>query len=346
MTSRNERFLLKAILPRVSRSFYLTLAVLPSRISKQIGLAYLFARAADTIADTGHIDREARVLCLQQLKAQFLRESLNWHEIQAVQTMMAPLQPHQGERALLEQLDVCFHMFQAFEEADQREIRELLPQLIEGMEMDLKAFPGETPEHLTALSSMAELDHYTYAVAGCVGVFWTNLLCRHIPRIRRQWDLEAKRRLGIRFGKGLQLTNILRDLPRDLRRGRCYIPFAALEEVGVQPRDLLDPNTLPRVRPILQKLVGITLAHLDQGWFYTLSIPRREIRLRLACMWPILIALRTLHLLTTSHNLLDPAVSLKISRLEVYRILVITTLTGGCGSVGTAYWGHFRKAIG
>ncbi|MDT7041237.1 phytoene/squalene synthase family protein [Candidatus Nitronereus thalassa] len=345
-SSPDESYLFHDILKQVSRSFYLTLAVLPSRVAKQVGLAYLFARAADTVADTGQVDRSARVMFLQQFKLQFQRERLNWDEINAVQAMMSPQQSHPGERKLLEQLESCFQIYEQLSPEDQEEIRQVLPTLISGMEMDLKVFPGDSTAHLSALQTVADLDTYIYRVAGCVGEFWTNLMCAHLPRIRRRWDREQKIRIGIRFGKGLQLTNILKDLPRDLRRGRCYIPREMLEAVGLEPKDLLDKRNMSKFSPVLQKLVGITLAHLDQGWFYTMSIPRFEVRLRLACMWPILIALRTLHLLTTCDNLLDPGQSHKISRMEVYRIVCGTTLTGGSEYMGTAYWGHFRKAVG
>ena len=342
----NEAYLLHDVLKQVSRSFYLTLAVLPSRVSKQVGLAYLFARAADTIADTGQVDRSARVMFLQQFKLQFVRESLNWDEIGSVQAMMAPQQGHPGERKLLENLETCFQIYERLDSEDQEEIRQVLPTLISGMEMDLNVFPGESEAQLQALPTMTDLDTYTYRVAGCVGEFWTNLAWAHLRGIRRNWDREQKIRIGIRYGKGLQLTNILKDLPKDLRRGRCYIPLEMLEAVGLEPKDLLDKKNMSRFSPVLQKLVGITLAHLDQGWFYTMSIPRFELRLRLACMWPILIALRTLHLLTTCDNMLDHTQTLKISRLEVYRIVLSTTFTAGGKHVGTAYWGHFRKAIG
>jgi len=156
----SERHLLGDILKRVSRSFYLTMAVLPAGVSKQVGLAYLFARAADSIADTGQVDRSARVMCLRQLKSQFILDYLNWDEIGGVQTMMAPLQSSPGERALLEQLESCFRLYHSLEYQDQHEIRQLLPTLISGMEMDLTVFPGESEEQVTALPTMADLDTY------------------------------------------------------------------------------------------------------------------------------------------------------------------------------------------
>jgi phytoene/squalene synthetase len=56
-----------ALLKQVSRSFYLSVAVLPAAVRPTIGLAYLFARAADTIADTRLIERRARIVHLEAL---------------------------------------------------------------------------------------------------------------------------------------------------------------------------------------------------------------------------------------------------------------------------------------
>ena len=343
---RLERYLLHDVLKQVSRSFYLTLAVLPGCVAKQVGLAYLFARAADTIADAGRLNRSARATLLRQLKLQFVQEACNREDIKTIQTATASEQEHSGERILLEHLDRCFHVYESLTLDDRAEIRRVLPILISGMEMDLECFPGESEIELSALSSLDDLDLYTYKIAGCVGEFWTNIMYAHLPRIRRTWDREAKIRTGIRFGKGLQLTNILKDLSTDLRRGRCYIPLELLAPAGLEPRDLLDTRTMAGFSPILHALVQTALAHLDQGWLYATSIPRRDLRLRLACMWPALIALKTLHLLTTCDNILDPARTLKISRYEVYRIIATSTLSGGAASIGTAYWGHLRKAVG
>ena len=150
---------------------------------------------------------------------------------------------------------------------------------------------------------------------------------------------------GVRFGKGLQLTNIVKDIAQDLQKGRCYIPESLLEEAGLKPGDLTDARNLSRFRPILRKLVRLATEHLDQGWLYTMAIPRYETRLRLSCMWPILSAGESLKLVLNSPDVLNPAVKVKIPRTRVYRILALTTLTGACGYVGTAYWGRLRKQL-
>ena len=53
----------------------------------------------------------------------------------------------------------------------------------------------------------------------------------------------------------------------------------------------------------------------------------------------------TLRTVLASPDLLDPSASVKISRWTVYRMMALTTLTGACGNVGTAYWGYLRKRI-
>jgi len=246
-------------------------------------------------------------------------------------------QTRPGERTLLTHLMECGHLLDRFAPADQTLISQVVGTLAHGMQKDLTRFPG----HLTTL---ADLDQYTYDAAGCVGDFWTRLMYAHRAALR-QWDVEAMASVGIRFGKGLQLTNVLRDLASDLRRGRCYIPTAVLEPAGLKPADLLDPPTLPKFRPVLTRLLRAALEHLDQGWLYTMAIPRREVRLRLACAWPILFAVKTLQRVNASPSLLDPEVTLKMTRAEVYGVMALTAGTLGCGRLLTGYYGHLRKRV-
>ena len=339
-----KRALLRDLLKRVSRLFYTTLIVVPSSVRDQVSLSYLFARAADTIADTDLIDRPQRLRFLQQFKAQFIEDQVRWEDVRAIQTVLIPCQTSLAERVLLERLEDCFRLYLNFSLEDRTRVRRLMTTLINGMEMDLMVFPGDSTRQLTALKMMADLDQYTYYVAGCVGEFWTDLMCGHLSSLAH-WNVMEMAHIGVRFGKGLQLTNILKDLSRDLQRGRCYIPEPMLREVGLAPTDLLKEDALSAFRPVLKQLIVVAMEHLDQGWLYTMAIPRREVRLRLACMWPILFAGETLRLISTSCDLLDPSVMLKISRGQVYCIMALTTLTGGCGLVGTAYWGWLRKQV-
>lgn len=336
--------LLHGILKQVSRSFYLTLNVLPAGVRDQMGLSYLFARAADTIADTDLIDREQRLKYLNQFRAQFRSAEIDWQAIQEIQAALIPHQKDSAESVLLQRLEDCLKLYKTYSTGDQERIQWLMDVLPNGMEMDLTRFPGESAGQLTALSTLDELDQYTYYVAGCVGEFWTRMVCAHSPEMAR-WDVTEMSVMGVRFGKGLQLTNIVKDIARDLRNGRCYVPEPLLQEAGLQPADLLNEDSLPKFRPVLNRLIRLAVEHLDEGWKYTMAIPASEIRQRLACMWPILLAGETLKRVAIAPGLLNPAVNVKAPRNTVYRVMAITILTGANKSVATACWNRLREHI-
>jgi farnesyl-diphosphate farnesyltransferase len=315
--------LTSALLKRVSRSFYLSLGVLPRAVRPTVGLAYLLARAADTIADTRLIERRARITHLEAFAAEMTGgEPARLAAIAAaVGSRSLP-----AERELIERLPDCFAALRALPQDDRERVRTVIQTIVEGMTDDLRLFPGEDEGKLAAIETREDLDRYTYLVAGCVGEFWTDVHAAHRPRLRG-WDLPAMRRLGVRFGKALQLTNVLRDIPRDLRHGRCYLPRQDLARLGLSPRDLLDPAAAPAVKPLLTELLDIALGHYEAGWQYTLAIPRSETRMRLACAWPLLIGLRTLDLLARSARWLDPAVTVKVPRVRVYGLMVHSLAT-------------------
>jgi phytoene synthase len=92
--------------------------------------------------------------------------------------------------------------------------------LIEGVEMDLNT---------TRYATFAELYEYCIRVASAVG-----LMCVEIFRCRD----DASKQYAIDLGVALQLTNILRDVPGDLDRGRVYIPLEDFARFGCHEGDL------------------------------------------------------------------------------------------------------------
>lgn len=317
---------LNDLLRQTSRSFYLTLRVLPRAIRPQIGLAYLLARTTDTIADTEIVPVRQRLEALQKLRERILGAS-------AATLNFGELARHQGlpaERMLLERVEEALAGLATFAEADVQRVRQVLATITSGQELDLQRFAGlaatGAARSIIALQTEAELDDYTYRVAGCVGEFWTQLCLAHVfsrgelsgnpeltgPRFREQ---------GVRFGQGLQLVNILRDLPADLRHGRCYLPADQLAGAGLTPVDLLDPAHETKFRPLYRRYLDQAEAHLAAGWNYTNTIPWAQARLRLACAWPILIGLETLQRLR-AEPVLDPTRRVKVSRAAVRRIIL------------------------
>ncbi len=211
--------LLDDTLRQVSRSFYLSLRILPGPLREPIGLAYLLARAADTVADTRVIPRAERLEQLEGLRAAYAGAAPGPKAGGAA----AAHQTDVAERRLLERLDEVLARVAALPKDDASAVRAVLETLTSGMIFDLTRFPGEDAAGLAALDTLEELDLYTYLVAGCVGPFWTALHVAHRPRLAA-WDVGEMSARGVRFGKALQMTNVLRDVPRDLRAGRCYLP--------------------------------------------------------------------------------------------------------------------------
>lgn len=308
--------LLTDLLEAVSRSFYLTLRILPKSVRPQIGLAYLLARTTDTIADTEIIGIEQRLKMLQALRERILGTSnapLDFGQLAQQQGLPA-------ERVLLERAEESLTLLQAQSDLDKKLIREVLDIITSGQELDLKRFGTPASGKLIALKTDAELDDYTFRVAGCVGQFWTRICLAH-QFSTAATTLPSFEELGVRFGKGLQLVNILRDIPADLAKGRCYIPADKLKAIGLIPADLLRPETEQKFRSLYNQYLDLAEAHLSAGWEYTNLIPFGQMRLRLACALPILIGMQTIARLRTG-NVLDSTQRIKIDRKAVRGIVL------------------------
>jgi farnesyl-diphosphate farnesyltransferase len=327
----DAQFLLGELLKNVSRSFYLTLRVLPAGLRTPIGLGYLLARAADTIADTALIPSEARLDLLLGLRAH-VNGLTHDATVGRIQLALAQQQTNRHERVLLESLAPALQLLDSLSDSDRAEVRAVVTTLTMGMEFDLRTFPSETSGQLTALKTREELDRYTYYVAGCVGDFWTRITVAHTPALR-QWNIAEMSACGIRFGKALQMTNVLRDCPKDLRIGRCYLPLDLLEPLGLKPEDLLDPATTVRARPMLVELLRVALDHFREARRYVLAIPADCGRLRLACLWPVVIGIETLRQLAQNKAWLDPARPTKVTRKYVYRTMLFSLPTVGSDTV-------------
>ena len=321
MTSLDNRSDIPADhLKGVSRSFYLTIRVLPGPVRGPIQLAYLLARAADTIADTGELPSKVRLEHLTRFRARLDDRSA---EPSAVFSSGAVSQSprEDAEAELLKALPGLFDLLDQMSEDDRRNVQRTVDTLVRGMEFDLATFPGPESGGIGALDTLDDLDRYTYLVAGCVGEFWTDVMIAHDPAVRK-WDRERMVDLGVRFGKALQMTNILRDVPKDLRAGRCYVPREMLDSVGLTPEDMLSLDASEKAKALLTALVRRALEFYASAEDYVVATPQRSARLRLAMIWPIIIGLATLHLLLRSPDWLDPDTRIRVSRSWVYGMMV------------------------
>jgi farnesyl-diphosphate farnesyltransferase len=301
---------LNDLLKATSRSFYLTLRVLPAAVRPQIGLAYLLARTTDTIADTELVPLEQRLDALHKLRDRILGSStapLNFGEL-------ARQQASPAERVLLEKAEDSLALLQKLSPADLKLVRDVLTTIMGGQELDLRRFAGASTEEIVALETAAALDDYTWRVAGCVGEFWTKICRAHLFPQARLDDGQLLND-GVRFGKGLQLVNILRDLPVDLHKGRCYLPAEKLEAAKLLPETVLSPANEARFLPLFHEYLDKAESHLAAGWNYTNTLPFGQFRVRLACAWPILIGMKTIERLRAA-SVIELQQHVKISHGE------------------------------
>ncbi len=300
------------LLETTSRSFYPTLKYLPKKIRGQIGLLYLLARLADTIADSKHGETEVLIDLLSgyndaaQGRSTTLPDLSNLAEIQT--------NPHEAE-LLLNAADVIKGL-EEYSEEDCHRILECLEIIVGGQLLDLQRFGSEKEGGvISSLTSDEELDDYTYRVAGCVGTFWSKMSLAHLMTLSPEKEKIFLEK-GIKFGKALQMINILRDIPEDLRLGRCYIPSEALAEHGLVPEDLSSDSNLEAFRPLYDSYLDLTNVHLEAATDYIRMLPDKQFRLKASCMLPVLIGQRTVTLLRTG-NILDSNERIKVTRDEI-----------------------------
>ena len=196
------------LLKKLARTFALSLRILPASIRPALSLAYMLARASDSIADAATAPTFQRLALLRALPDSFPEKS-----------------PDLGltgdERDLVVRFPDLLKALDAMPAA--AEIKDAWRVILRGQIFDLERFEpsadGEPPQPL----SPDELVEYTQLVAGSVGEFWTRLSFRHIPDYATK-PLDEMLTLARTFGQGLQMVNILRDRRRDADLGRVYIP--------------------------------------------------------------------------------------------------------------------------
>jgi farnesyl-diphosphate farnesyltransferase len=289
----------KTILQGVSRSFGLTIRLLPPALQAPVGIGYLLARATDTVADTTALPLTERQVLLDRMTLAIATPdaSASEHpELQRLTQAFAAQQTDPNERALMQALPQCLPLLHTLHPADQASVRQVLGHITRGQQLDMARFgPG-----LHALQTEAELSDYTWLVAGCVGEFWTELCGRHLPGYSLLPQAEMMR-IGRAYGMGLQRLNIIRDAGADLAAGRCYWPEETLAHAGLTPEVLAraaqtgDADTLQALAPLYTAWLDHTQAQLAEGMRYALAL--QPLRLRLASALPALIGARTIALL-------------------------------------------------
>lgn len=287
----------KGVLKGVSRSFYLTIRLLPRLMREPISLGYLLARASDTIADTEQVPAELREACLGKFKPALTDKVIRAELVELISSSFVKYQTNEKERLLLERLDDVFHWYDSIRGWAWDAIAVVLDHICRGQMNDIRHF---SINKQASLQSAKDLETYCFQVAGSVGEFWSEVGYQSNHRFSRL-DRSALDELGSKYGIGLQLVNILRDLPEDYKNGRCYLPVSNTQDKEEIMRAAAEWRVQAR-------------AYVEAGFTYAKSL--RQKRARIATVLPAMIAQETLDLLGAA-NWDDLERGVKVTRKTV-----------------------------
>ncbi len=302
------------LLKSVSRSFYLSLRYLPNSVRLPLSLAYLLARATDTLADYSTIPVVFRRELLIRLKT-LISESSHFFLLSEVNQKVKPYLSYfaDSDRFLIENIPFVVELLNEQPLQDKKYIQEVLHKIIEGQLIDLNYFDSQ--KELIHFSTDRELDNYLYLVAGCVGEFWTKLCFTHIPDYAKD-NLDTLLPKAVNFGKALQLTNILRDIPKDLSNGRLYLPYQGNNSYDNLDQFVSELST--KESKLIESWRDLAFSYLNDAAFYIQAVNNR--RVKFACLVPFFIAQETLNTLKDL-SYIAKRQSIKISRKQVYLYL-------------------------
>jgi farnesyl-diphosphate farnesyltransferase len=298
----------RGILPAVSRTFALSIRLLPGELGRAVLAAYLLCRIADTLEDEPVLPAPEKAALLDELLRCF-------DDAAAADALPARAASIAGEPAhvrLTRRADLVFVLYRALSPATRGHVRRWVGEMIGGMRKFVLLYP-----HGIRIQSLEEYREYCYYVAGTVGYLLTDLWHEHAPSIgERQYEVLREKCRS--FAEALQTVNILKDVATDAEQeNSIYIPEQLLREHGSSHAEILHADRLRATTDALSTLVALAHHDLEGARSYLLLIPRRAVPIRLFCVLPLLFAYATLRDLTAVPQALAQRRVVKISRPEV-----------------------------
>jgi farnesyl-diphosphate farnesyltransferase len=208
------------LLLKTSRTFALTIPLLPEPTRSEVGVAYLLFRIIDTFEDAVHRTPEHRITALGQF-AGLLDGPPEAAAAMVEACAREPPVDHAGYRELLAKMPAVLRAFQALQAGAREPIRKHLARSADGM----SGFVSRVGPKGLELQTVEDLRDYCYAVAGIVGEMLTELFLLGRPALAT--IAEDLRNRAAQFGEGLQLVNILKDARPDAAEGRIFLPRTA-----------------------------------------------------------------------------------------------------------------------
>jgi len=305
------------LLEGVSRTFALTIPQLPGKLYPAVANAYLLCRIVDTIEDEISLSAEQK----KQFCRQFIEIVKTGKNAEEFSKTLAPLLSKQTIPAEHSLIQVTPRVIAITHSLDSAQI-EALACCVETMANGMPVY--QALDLHAGLKTLKDMDDYCYYVAGCVGEMLAKLFCHYSPEIDTHRDELLK--LSVSFGQGLQMTNILKDIWDDAKRGVCWLPQDIFTETGFNLADLTPMTDDERFRTGLEHLISIAHGHLQNALTYTQLLPSHETGIRNFCLWALGMAVLTLKKLKQNLSFNESS-QVKISRNSVKVTIVACKLS-------------------
>ncbi|MBP7691770.1 MAG: squalene/phytoene synthase family protein [Anaerolineales bacterium] len=316
-----------AALRATSRTFALSIERLPSPVREALCLAYLILRISDFLEDNDYMPPERKVALLQ-LWDRILAGAAPAEELVAA---LADRAPADADAEAAHQAVAILAALRGLPPALQNHVLVHCRNSTQGMARWVMRGPDIPAE--------GDMDDYMHEVAGRVGYLVTDIFAWYSGFVRSRRG--ALMPLAREFGLALQTVNVIRGLRKDYERGWIYVPESFCAAVDVRRADLFNPAYQLQALQVLDMLTDKAERHLHAALAYVKALPRWLHAIRLACIWPLLFAVRTLAI--SRHNVNVLIGEVKMTREEVKAIVRDSTLFGWSNSWLDRYVSRLRS---
>ncbi len=319
-------------LEEVSRTFSKPILLLPDELKVAVTLGYLLCRIADTVEDHPAVPAEMRKglfrLFLDMMEGAVANEPNAVPPSAFVEEFAKVEGPDDdAELALSRNTETAMRVFSALRPKVRKILARWVSEMARGMDLYTQRPVGD--DGFAALFTAEDLDRYCYYVAGTVGHLLTDLFLdafgdKATPELELLLREDAES-----FAQGLQMVNILKDVTDDRARGVSFIPRTTIARQGLTLANFTDMENREKAHAAVAPLFDRASQHLDGALRYALTIPPEHSGIRLFCLLPLWMAVRTLVVARGNNAMFTPGEPVKISREEVTAIILQCTINAG-----------------
>ena len=303
---------LRDLLRTASRTFAIGIEQLPGVLCDAGTVAYLLLRVSDYLEDNEDMPAGKKIVLLN-LWAEILKGNAKIEELTSELQIVDTSNPDAVVAQHTEDILARLNSLPA-------EVRGIILHHVLKTTYGMARWVERGPRVLDE----ADMDDYMFEVAGRVGYLLTHLFAWYSTAIRNKKDKLLP--LSREFGLALQTVNVIRGLRKDYERGWVFVPKKFLAAVNLTAHELFQPENRAEAIKVLDMLADKAERHLHAALACVKSLPPWQHRIRLACIFPLMFAIRTLAISRRNAQVFDSEA--KITREEVKRIVLDATLWG------------------